>query len=149
VEKIIIIYVLIINSCVVFAQTETQNILINDTLNIKNVLPQSNINNNLKNLYPAKLPVELDLYNNEKSKNDSINPDLLFVRSVFSNNFGIFRKMEPDYTKLKPFEITEDFGAYIDVEYRFNMQTLKWEIAAKSDIATIIKWIKRIFKKRE
>ncbi|MDR2065977.1 MAG: hypothetical protein LBP85_09775 [Prevotellaceae bacterium] len=144
----IALFALIIISGKVFAQTETQKSLKNSTLNNSDVLPQNTVKNRINNSYPLKLTLEADLYGNEKIGNDSVNPNLLFVRSAFYESSQIFKKINPDYAKGMPLKITEDFGAYIDTEYRFNMFTLKWETMPKSDIATVIKWLKRIFKKQ-
>ncbi|MDR2126632.1 MAG: hypothetical protein LBP63_07370 [Prevotellaceae bacterium] len=141
------LFTLIIISGKVFAQTETQKPLRDNTLNNSDVLPQNTVKNQINNPYPLKLTLEADLYGNKKIGNDSVNPNLLFVRSAFYESSHIFKKINPDNTKGMSLKITEDFGAYIDAEYRFNMFTLKWETMPKSDIATVIKWIKRIFKK--
>ncbi|MDR1552036.1 MAG: hypothetical protein LBS69_01050 [Prevotellaceae bacterium] len=116
------------------------------TLNNSDVLPQSNMQDDLKNLYPSKIILELDLYSNKKYENDSINPDLLFVRSAFSESSQIFKRINSDYTKGMLLKITEDFGAYIDAEYWFNMFALNWKTMPKSDIATVIKRIKKTIK---
>jgi hypothetical protein len=70
------------------------------------------------------------------------------VRSAFSKSLQTLKKINPSYSKGLSLKINIDFGAYIDVEYRFNTFTLKWKIMPRSDIGTVVKRVKRILRKR-
>ena len=137
----------------IFAQTEHPNKIIIDTiLKTKPILPQNIESQNIENPYPSILTIDMDdLYGEKEKENpevdsvNSINPDLLFVRSVFSQYSDISKEITPDYSiGIRQTVIEKDFGKYIKV---FNPRTLRWELMPRSNIGigTIIRWIKRIF----
>ncbi|MDR3287422.1 MAG: hypothetical protein LBT27_08260 [Prevotellaceae bacterium] len=147
-KKNVVIFMLIVISGKIAAQTETPQLSLPDTSKFMlDVKPQSpvNINFNIhKNPFPTTLTIQHeDLYS---SKNDStkqellneqnINPNLLFVRSVyFSGESPLFSgtgKNKDFKNGVKavvplPFEIKQDFRPLVDSRYQFNMFTHKWE----------------------
>jgi hypothetical protein len=89
-------------------------------------------------------------HKDETLNSDTTKMKVLFVRSAFfTGESPLFGKIPIDNSNQISIAINEDFGAYIDTEYRFNMQTLKWEVMPKSEIGTIIKWIRRIVKRKK
>ena len=112
----------------IFAQTEHPNKIIVDTiLKTKPILPQNIESQNFQNPYPSILTIDMDdLYGEKEKENlevdsvNSINPDLLFVRSIFSQHSNISKEINIDFNKaIRKTIVDKHFEKYIDVEYRF------------------------------
>ncbi|MDR3226790.1 MAG: hypothetical protein LBT56_03870 [Prevotellaceae bacterium] len=147
-KKNVVIFTLILISIKISAQTETQQISLPDTSKFMfDVKPPSpvNINFNIhKNPFPTTLTIQHeDLYlsTNDSAKQEvldeqNINPNLLFVRSVYftgeSPLFSGIGKNKDFKNEVKtgvpiPFKINQDFRPLVESRYQFNMFTHKWE----------------------